>query len=263
MNSLASLSFAEQLLQNYGVAEPEEIDIEAIAFDQGATVKKRKLDGCEARIVGRGGKAIITIDPTAHVDRQRFSLAHELGHWVQDRGVVSADCKKSDIGPNKAIGNGKETAANYFASQLLMPDYLFRPLCEKKPLNFVTAAMLRARFRTSLTATAIKLVRVGNSPGMVVCYRKGKLEWCIPGPDVPRVLQPCKLLDSDTQAYELLHGKIDMDEIKPRKIGAESWIDHDDADCYTIVEHAIRVSSDTVVTLLWWEDEAQIKAYSG
>lgn len=255
----ANLSFAERLLQGYGVTEPEEIDLEAIAFDNGAKVKKRRLDGCEARIVGRGNAAIITIDPTGHADRQRFALAHELGHWVQDRGVVSADCKRADIGPNRFKANSREAAANKFASQLLMPDYLFRPLCAKKPLTFATVAELKARFRTSLTATAIKLVQTGYAPGMVVCYRKDLLQWAMPGPDVPRVLQPCKTLDSDTQAYELLHGKATIGETQPRKIGAEAWIDHERAEDYTIVEHAIKVADDTVVSLLWWQDESQIE----
>lgn len=257
--NLDALSYAERLLQEYGITEPEEIDLEAISYDFGASVKKRTLDGCEARIVGVGQNAIITIDPNALAERQRFSLAHELGHWVQDRGTLAFDCKKSDIGPNKASGTSRESAANRFAGQILMPNYLFNPLCAKKPLNFLTAAELGKRFRTSLTATAIKLVQIGNSPGMVVCHRDGKLDWYIPGPDVPRTLQPCRLLDTDTQAYELLHGRASIGESRPRKIGAESWIEHVKAFDYTIVEHAIRVTRDTVVTLLWWEDESQIE----
>ena len=46
------LTEAEQLLQELGITEPEEIDLEAIAYYVGATIKRRPLDGCEARIVG-------------------------------------------------------------------------------------------------------------------------------------------------------------------------------------------------------------------
>lgn len=252
-------SYAEHLLQEYGVTTPEEIDLEAIAYDQGASVKYRSLDGCEARIVGMGCNAIITIDPAALPERQRFSLAHEIGHWLQDRGTISYDCKKADIGPRKAAGSTRESAANRFASQLLMPDYLFVPLCAKKPITFETVAALGKIFKTSLTSTALKLVRVGNSPAMVTCHKNRKLEWLIPGPDVPAALQRLwPLLDEDTQASELMSGQIKSRGTQPRLIGAESWIDEPNAGNYTLIEHSIMMAEHTVVTLLWWKDESQI-----
>ena len=72
-------TFAELLLQEYGVSQPEDIDLEAIAFDQGATIKFRRLDSCEARIIGHGTTAVISINNTSHPDRQRFSLARVFG----------------------------------------------------------------------------------------------------------------------------------------------------------------------------------------
>jgi IrrE N-terminal-like domain len=256
------LLFAERLLQNYGITAPEEIDLEAIAYDQGAFVKYRALDGCEARIIGIGNSAIITIDPNALLERQRFSLAHEIAHWLNDRGTLAYDCKKSDIGPQKTHGGSRESAANRFAGQLLMPDYLFCPLCAKKPLDFLTARELGKRFRTSLTATAIKLVNVGNSPGIVVCHKNERLAWSIAGPDVPKCLQRLwPTLDHDTQAYELHSGELSNENTRPRRIGSESWIDHECANDYNIIEHSIKVALNTVVTLLWWEDESQIRDF--
>jgi Zn-dependent peptidase ImmA (M78 family) len=253
-------TFAERMLQEYGVTTPEEIDLEAIAFDQGAFVKYRSLDSCEARIVGMGDSAIITIDPEALKERQRFSLAHEIGHWIQDRGTLAYACKKSDIGPHRSVGGTRESDANRFASQLLMPDYLFKPLCAKKPLTFVTALELAQRFRTSLTATAIKLVQTGNSPGMVVCHKNKKLDWTTPGPDVPAALQRLwPMLDKHTQAHDILTGRLAADAAQPQLIDADSWIDEDYAADYTLTEHTIQVAPDTVVTLLWWHDETQIQ----
>ncbi|MDX2218248.1 MAG: ImmA/IrrE family metallo-endopeptidase [Burkholderiales bacterium] len=257
---MSAPSFAERLLQDYGVDRPEDIDLEAIAYDKGALVKYRPLNGCEARIVGLGDSAIITIDPEAIKERKRFSLAHEIGHWMQDRGTQAHACKKSDIGPQRSAGNTRESEANRFASQLLMPDYLFKPLCAKKPLTFVTAAELAKRFRTSLTATAIKLVQTGNSPGMVVCYRNRKFDWMTPGPDVPKALQRTwPMLDEHTQAHELFAGILSGDATRPQLIDADCWIDEDNAADYTLTEHAIMVAADTVVTLLWWHDESQIR----
>lgn len=45
------LTPAERLLQELGITEPSEIDLDAIAFHAGARVRYRPLDGCEARIM--------------------------------------------------------------------------------------------------------------------------------------------------------------------------------------------------------------------
>jgi hypothetical protein len=66
------LTPAERLLQKLGITEPEEIDLEAIAFHLGACVRFRKLDGCEARIIGRNDQAIITIGEDCSYRRKRF-----------------------------------------------------------------------------------------------------------------------------------------------------------------------------------------------
>src|SRR5262245_26488235 len=123
-----NLTFAERLLQTYGITEPEEIDIEAIAYDQGAEVRYRKLDSCEARIVGYGSKAVITIDCDAHPRRKRFSLGHELGHWIQDKGLIATACSRRDIGSHRFSASPTEAQANAFAAQILLPSYIFDPL---------------------------------------------------------------------------------------------------------------------------------------
>jgi Zn-dependent peptidase ImmA (M78 family) len=77
---VARLSSAERLLHDLGITEPKEIDLEAIAFHAGARVRRQPLDGCEARIVGHGDRAIITVNARSSYRRNRFSIAHELGH---------------------------------------------------------------------------------------------------------------------------------------------------------------------------------------
>ena len=57
-----ALTAAERLLQDLGVSEPGEIDLEAIAYHLNARVQYKPLDGCEARIVGAGDRAIITVN---------------------------------------------------------------------------------------------------------------------------------------------------------------------------------------------------------
>jgi Zn-dependent peptidase ImmA (M78 family) len=251
-----SLTFAERLLQSYGVSQPEEIDLEAIAFDQGATVKYRSMTSCEARVVGAGRYAVISINSGSGIERQRFSLGHELGHWIQDKGLISLSCARTAIGPQVST-SGPERSANEFASQILMPDYIFQPLSRREPLTFDTVRRLAPRFRTSLTATAIKLVRAAHYPGMVVCYKEGRLAWKICGSDVPATLKPVAQLDAESQAYELWKSGKTIGE-KPELQCADTWIDFHGSENYELVEHSIQVAPGVMLALLWWEDESQI-----
>ena len=86
---MIALTAPERLLQDLGVTDPDDIDLEAIAWTMGAEVRYRPLDGCEARILGRDDRAIITVNQRSAPRRRRFSLAHEIGHWTHHRGVAS------------------------------------------------------------------------------------------------------------------------------------------------------------------------------
>ncbi|MGH9201954.1 MAG: ImmA/IrrE family metallo-endopeptidase [Vicinamibacterales bacterium] len=63
--------------------------------------------------------------------RKRFSAAHELGHWMRDAGKISLGCN-----PESQPGSGDfsaETRANAYASDLLLPKFMFAPRAEKRP----------------------------------------------------------------------------------------------------------------------------------
>src|SRR5580704_14951567 len=82
----------EAVLSTLGIAEPQDIDIEAIAYACGALITREPLSGCEANIIGINDKAVITVNSASLETRQRFSAGHELGHWMRDRGQSAFGC---------------------------------------------------------------------------------------------------------------------------------------------------------------------------
>ncbi len=168
---------AEQLLQALGVTDPRDIDLEAIAYDQGAVVKYRSLNGCEARIVGYGGRAIITVDDRHRPTRVRFSTAHELGHWHSHRGR-SLVCRPEDIGNARRGPLDPERIADGYAADLLLPRFLF--VSRADALRRTTVENIEAvadEFSTSITATAIRFVEYGPEPAMLVCHGPEGRRW--------------------------------------------------------------------------------------
>lgn len=77
-----------------------------------ARVGYRSLDGCEARIIGKGDEAIITVNANSTYRRKRFSIAHELGHWHHYRGKCLA-CRAEECRP-------RERSADGYTADLLM-----------------------------------------------------------------------------------------------------------------------------------------------
>ena len=72
MTSVSSYKSPATLLEELGITEPLDIKIEAIAEYCDATIVYEPLKGCEARILGHGDRAIITVNSTSLRERQRF-----------------------------------------------------------------------------------------------------------------------------------------------------------------------------------------------
>lgn len=246
-----SISPAERLLQELGVTEPDEIDLEAIAYYVNARVKYRPLDGCEARIIGKGDEAIITVNANSTYRRKRFSIAHELGHWHHHRGKCLA-CRVEEYRPRDALS--PERTADGYAADLLMPYYLFRPLArQQSKLTFKAVATLADTFSASKPATAIRLVESDHSPAVLVCHGPRGRKWFTRAPSVPQIWFPQDALDADSYAFGVQFGG-NPDDPLPRKIGAEAWFDRRGADRFELHEQTIRTGPDETLTLLLISD---------
>ena len=244
------------LLNELGITEPHDIQIEAIAQYCGATIVYETLSGCEARIIGFGDQAIITVKKNSTRERQRFSAGHELGHWMRDRGKISFQCQSRDF-TGEWDEDNPERRANRYATDILLPDFMFSPRAKNRPITFQTVQELASEFKTSVTATAIRLIELGSFPAMIICYGPGKRRWFIRGEDVPHFLWPVGMPEHGTVAHSLLQGQM-VKSREPAEVYADSWITHRDSHKYKIVEDSLRVSGDLILTLLWWKDERQL-----
>ena len=243
---------AEQLLQSLGVTDPRDIDLEAIAFDQGAIVKYRPLNGCEARILGYGDRAVITVDDRHRRSRLRFSTAHELGHWHSHRGR-SLMCRPDEIGNPGRNPIDPERIADSYAADLLLPRYLFVPRANSYgKTSFETLDKLTDEFSTSMTATAIRLVEYGPEPAMLVCHGPQGRKWFNRPRHIPERWFPREDLDADSYAFDVLHG--DARRSRRVLIGADAWFDRRDAEKFQIYEQSFSSADDEILSILIFRD---------
>jgi len=246
---LTKLSPAERVLWSLGITNPIDIDLDAIAFHLGATIKRRKLDGCEARLVGSADKAIITIDSQSIPTRQRFSVAHELGHWKLDRGRGGFLCTKDDISLRDGAVRDGEAIANSFASQLVLPDYLFDPLAIGKPITFDAAEKIAGIFSASLTATAIKLVKNATVAAWLVCHHQRGIAWVFKSEFAPGDLHLRKELHQDTEAFERLFGTVSA-RTRVKVESGSLWFSSRDASRYQVKVQSTKAMNGTVLSIV-------------
>lgn len=156
----------EQLLSRNKISKPA-VPVERIAKSLKLTVRKAPLDSdLSGALVRSDGEAYIGVNSRHHPNRQRFTIAHELGHFVLHNGMklhVDDDFRVNwrDGDSSRAV-SPEEMEANRFAAELLMPTQLIVKDIEE--LESVTDAAVRSlarRYKVSPYAMRIRLANFG------------------------------------------------------------------------------------------------------
>ncbi len=246
---LQKLTAAERLLWSHGVTAPDHIDLHAIANAHGAEVRIRPLGGCEARLVTFGERAVISISSASVEGRQRFSLAHELAHWICDRKTGSFLCAKEDIGPQNAEARSIEASANGYASQLILPNYLVDPWMQGKLATLDLASALAKDFSTSLTAAAIKMAKRTPTLACLACHSQTTLAWHQRSPKFPVEFYVVGELHQDTDAFRLAFGG-SSGMTRPKREPANRWISGPNTYRLEVISQSIKLPDMTVLSLI-------------
>ena len=155
---------AQRLLYEIGVTDPAAIEISKIAFGLGATVIEKPLTNSDGRIVFSNKKTIITINSRIEfVGKKRFTTAHEIGHYRMHRDHFQTH-NDTDATLQYFKKGHQETEANEFASELLMPEGLFKQEIQGKKFDPQLLRDLADRFQTSITSVAYKYFELGDHP---------------------------------------------------------------------------------------------------
>lgn len=119
-----SEEMAARTLDDMGIRQIP-VNPEAIAEKLGLSLKYEYFqDDLSGVLMRRNGRAIIAVNANDPVSRRRFTIAHELGHYVlEHQGDVFVDrtILRRDARSSNAVDR-QEIEANAFAAALLMPE---------------------------------------------------------------------------------------------------------------------------------------------
>lgn len=119
-----------------------------------------------------GKQVIIGVNERDGATRQRFTIAHELGHLKLHRGrPMLLDHKvheevRVDLRDTSLPSSREEVQANAFAAELLMPEVLVREALEKAPKRAMQSddalvTHLIKTFEVSRDAMVYRLINLG------------------------------------------------------------------------------------------------------
>lgn len=216
---------ARSIIREYRLRVPVEIDIEAIAALRRAYVREEALEGCDGRVIKRGQHGIISVRAgITELGRKRFTIAHELGHFeLHDAGAELIICVEKDFQSSIQQSPSRETEANLFAAELLMPESMFKPLCAQASPYLALVVKLAEEFRTSLQASALRYITFCPYRCAIVLSRQNKIDWFKCTEDFGYRLERGTKLDSDCLATDFFAGKHLPSEMQP--VLASTWID--------------------------------------
>ncbi len=114
-----------ELLRDCGIKTPA-IDVRRVARFLGASVRMVSANSeVSGMLYRRDDGSVIGINEDHHLNRQRFSIAHEIGHLCLHSNDLYLDRGGPSVYWRDAISglgsDGDEIEANHFAACLLMP----------------------------------------------------------------------------------------------------------------------------------------------
>lgn len=155
----------------FTIADKKEIPVEKLPSSS---------DGVSGMLVHRGNDfGIMYATHLGNAGFERFSIAHELGHFVMP-GHHEAVLRDGDHTSRAGFTSADlyEREADLFAAALLMPAKLFREAMRGLGTGLEAIEALAATCATSLTSTAIRYAQKGDDAVAVVISTGDTIDYC-------------------------------------------------------------------------------------
>lgn len=156
------------------MAGPAPIDVFALARELGVDVVAAPMrDDISGKIeCDRGGPCRITVNAMHHPRRQRFTVAHEIAHYVLHRDLIGDGIEDNGKYRSKQQSDSVERQANRYAAEILMP---WRLVAEKFQSGLQTPAALAREFAVSEAVAEIRLLELSSRADFCAIAQSGAL----------------------------------------------------------------------------------------
>lgn len=256
-------SKAKQIFELIGFDDISEMPMEDLMVGFDIIYKEEELNSADGKIIRGKSRTLIKVNSLIkYIERKRFVAAHELGHFfLHDKLDLHNDNSKTLNWFNleeKAKRGIQEFEANDFASELLMPEKIFRSFIERRSFGPELISDLSKRFNTSITSVIYRLITLDIAPICVVYISDGIVQywrktsdlncWI---PDITKLPPPedsvaKEYIDAD---YEFLYSGSE----KAQSIDKSTWFKLNDwEDDIEFLEYCVPTKQyRTIISVIW------------
>jgi Zn-dependent peptidase ImmA (M78 family) len=232
-------------------------DLDALCNRLGLRVRQKEFDGFDGILLRSktAQKGIIGVNAgIREPSRKRFTVAHEIGHFVipHHRELASA-CEGGSIESFSRRLALPELEANEFAAELLLPGKAVASRFDLDHPSLSRISLVANDFETSLSATTWRFLDLTGQPCAMVWSHAGRAVWYRANDALP-FLMPMKSLPSPVSiAGRIFAGESFPDGAGMQEVDADAWFyPSQAARIGTLYEDSIYLQNYTAVfTLLW------------
>ncbi|MGH8983527.1 MAG: ImmA/IrrE family metallo-endopeptidase [Acidimicrobiia bacterium] len=163
---------AGQLRQHLTLARTLPVDVEGLARQLGVTqilrVSRLVEDG---RLEQTNGHTRVLLASEASIERQRYTLAHEIGH------LLLTDPERDTIARRMESDDEIERFCDAFAASLLLPRELVHSEYRSRKRKLNTVRHLGHRTGTSLAAATVRLNEVAHWRRALLHWKRAEQGW--------------------------------------------------------------------------------------
>jgi len=189
--TLAVEGCAERVLRDNGIAALPVDPIELAQEQLGILVEPKPTPGgVSGMLIHHGGSFAIVYSSDHNTGFQRFSVAHELGHYSIDGHIDGVFGVGESIHQSRAgfsSSDRYEREADTFAAALLMPSSLVIPILDAAGEGLAAVESMQAACATSLTSSAIRYSRLTEATAAIVVSKDGLIDYYFPSKELQQV----------------------------------------------------------------------------
>lgn len=254
---------AKEILDIIGYEDISDISMADLMCGFDIIYKEEDLHNSDGKIIRGSFRTLIKVNKSIISEhRKRFVAGHELGHYfLHEKLELHSDNTNTLnwFNVEKQAQRGlQEYEANDFASELLMPESVFKDFIKNEPFGPQLIKDISTRFRTSLTSVIFRMLTLDIAPIFVVFISNGKVHYWRKSndlkvwiPDITKLPPPensvaMEYLEAD---YDFIYSGVE----KAQLISKSTWFKlndwEEDIDFY---EYCIPTKQyKTIISLIW------------
>jgi len=248
--------YAREILTDLGIASLP-VDPFFIAKEFDIEVLEAYADSYDGFLLRNDSSTKIFINKNITSEgRKKFTLSHEIGHYCIPTHRGNYQCIARYLNPFKENPE-VEIEANKFASELLLPESLLRPILHAYKPDFESINELAEDCGTSLTASAIKFASLSDDCCVLIASSDNRIKWFQKSPSFPYeyYIEIGKLVSYGTLTASYSLERI-LKEPDTQKVHASYWFNERGIDnTTTLIESCVPMPYyDVVLTMLWFPE---------